>query len=87
MAAGDAPGRDGHWRPGASDLGVVTVDGGKQVTSKGLPLYTFVQDTAVGEAKGEGIASFGGTWHVVMLSGGAASSETSSTTSSSGYDY
>jgi predicted lipoprotein with Yx(FWY)xxD motif len=28
-------------------------------------LYTFSGDTAAGQAHGEGIQSFGGTWHVV----------------------
>jgi predicted lipoprotein with Yx(FWY)xxD motif len=66
---------------GASNLGVVTIAAGKQVTSNGLPIYTFVQDTAAGDAKGEGLQSFGGTWNVVKVSGGAASSGTSSTPS------
>ncbi len=33
-----------------------------QVTLKGLPLYTFVGDTATGTAAGQNIKSFGGTW-------------------------
>jgi len=28
-------------------------------------LYTFSGDTAAGQTQGEGIQSFGGTWHVV----------------------
>jgi predicted lipoprotein with Yx(FWY)xxD motif len=64
---------------GVKDLGVVS--GGDQVTSTGLPLYTFAADAAAGDAKGEGLSSFGGTWHVVKVSGGAATSESSSTTS------
>lgn len=36
-----------------------------QVTLRGMPLYTFAGDNAKGKANGEGIRSFGGTWHVV----------------------
>jgi predicted lipoprotein with Yx(FWY)xxD motif len=36
-----------------------------QVTLRGMPLYTFAGDNAKGKANGEGIKSFGGTWHVV----------------------
>lgn len=68
---------------GVSDISAVTVSSGKQVTSKGLPLYTFANDTAAGDAKGDGLSSFGGTWHVVTIQ--KTASGTSSTTSSSGY--
>ncbi len=33
------------------------------------PLYTFAGDTGPGEAKGEGITSFGGTWYAITRSG------------------
>jgi predicted lipoprotein with Yx(FWY)xxD motif len=36
-----------------------------QVTLRGLPLYRYAGDGASGEANGEGIQSFGGTWHAV----------------------
>lgn len=36
-----------------------------QLTLRGMPLYTFVGDSAKGQANGEGIKSFGGTWHTV----------------------
>jgi len=36
-----------------------------QVTAGGLPLYRFAGDTAAKQAHGQGISSFGGTWHVV----------------------
>ena len=42
-----------------------------QVTLNGLPLYTYANDHATGEANGQGIASFGGTWHAVSASGTA----------------
>lgn len=72
---------------GVTGLAVTSIAAGEQVTSKGLPLYTFAADTATGDAKGDGITSFGGTWHVVKV-GAASSSATSSTTESSGgYKY
>jgi predicted lipoprotein with Yx(FWY)xxD motif len=40
-------------------------DGLLQVTLRGLPLYRFAHDHAAGEVNGEGIESFGGTWHAV----------------------
>jgi predicted lipoprotein with Yx(FWY)xxD motif len=72
---------------GVSGLTAVTISGGKQVADKGLPLYTFANDTAAGEAKGEGLSSFGGTWHVVKVGGTAAASSTTTTSApySSGY--
>ncbi len=65
----------------------VTDDG--QVTHRGLPLYRFAADSAKGEATGEGITSFGGTWHVVNArakakSASAGTSSSSSSSSSSG---
>jgi predicted lipoprotein with Yx(FWY)xxD motif len=43
-------------------FGIITrVDGKKQVTYKGLPLYYFVNDKAPGDTKGQGIA---GVWFV-----------------------
>ncbi len=74
---------------GVTGLTVVTTSAGKQVADKGLPLYTFVNDTAPGDAKGDGLSSFGGTWRVVKVSGAAAPAASSTTTttsrSSSGY--
>jgi predicted lipoprotein with Yx(FWY)xxD motif len=40
-------------------------NGTLQVTLRGLPLYRYSGDSARGEANGNGIKSFGGTWHVV----------------------
>lgn len=40
-----------------------------QVTLGGLPLYHYAADHAKGEANGQGIHSFGGTWHVLPVSG------------------
>jgi predicted lipoprotein with Yx(FWY)xxD motif len=44
-----------------------------QVTLRGLPLYRYSQDHARGEANGEGIKSFGGTWHAVTPAGNTSS--------------
>ncbi|MGH9092096.1 MAG: hypothetical protein ACRDZR_12090 [Acidimicrobiales bacterium] len=50
----------------ASRLGTVAAAGGtRQVTYDHWPLYTYVQDGAPGEATGQGISSFGGTWSTI----------------------
>ncbi len=36
-----------------------------QLTLRGQPLYLFVGDTAAGQANGDGLVSFGGTWRVI----------------------
>jgi predicted lipoprotein with Yx(FWY)xxD motif len=48
-------------------------DGSEQVTYKGMPLYTFTQDQAPGEAKGEGIKDVG-TWTAVTVGSSSNSS-------------
>ena len=58
---------------------------GTQAKDKDLPLYTFVQDTAPGDANGDGIESFGGTWNVVKV--GAAGAATSPSTAARGPGY
>jgi predicted lipoprotein with Yx(FWY)xxD motif len=78
--------------PGVNGLGVASGDSGDQVTSDDLPLYTFQGDTAPGMTKGENLSSFGGTWHVVKVTGAASSGTTPSTATSSsstgsGYNY
>jgi len=52
-------------------------NGTLQVTLNGLPLYRYAGDSAKGDVNGEGIESFGGTWHAVTAS---SSSSTSSPT-------
>lgn len=85
----------GIWHPlrvasgstpsGAESLGTVKrPDGTEQVTYKGMPLYTFAQDTTEGEAKGQGVKDVG-TWSAVTVSSGApVPAATTSTPSSSG---
>lgn len=50
-------------------LGLVRRGSKWQVTINGLPLYFFVGDSRHGEASGEGIHNFGGTWHTLLASG------------------
>jgi predicted lipoprotein with Yx(FWY)xxD motif len=74
---------------GVSSLGVVKrPDGKQQVTYKGMPLYTFAQDTSPGQANGQGLKDVG-TWSAVTTSGsgGQAAPASSSTSTSRGYGY
>lgn len=79
--------------PGISNLAIAMTSAGKEVSYKGLPLHTFVMDKAPGQTNGEGINTFGGTWHVVKLTSttspaGAVPATTTPTTSSGGgYGY
>jgi predicted lipoprotein with Yx(FWY)xxD motif len=61
-------------------------DGATQATFDGHPLYTFVGDTAPGQAKGNGLNAAGGLWHEVTTSG-TASAASSSSGSAGGYGY
>jgi predicted lipoprotein with Yx(FWY)xxD motif len=47
-------------------------DGSMQAAYDGHPLYTYVGDTAPGQAKGNGLNLSGGLWHEVTASGGTA---------------
>jgi predicted lipoprotein with Yx(FWY)xxD motif len=54
----------------ASKLGTTKrSDGTTQVTYAGHPLYTFVEDTKPGEAKGNDTSAFGAQWYALMPSG------------------
>jgi predicted lipoprotein with Yx(FWY)xxD motif len=53
-------------------------DGTTQATFDGHPLYTFVGDTAPGQAKGNGVNANGGLWHEVTTSGSAPAAAPSS---------
>lgn len=58
-------------------VGLLRRAGGKwQVTLRGMPLYRFAGDTAKGQANGEGIVAFGGTWHAVTSAAHPAVSPT-----------
>ena|SRR5487761_1035343 len=65
-------------------------DGSTQETYNGHPLYTYVGDTAPGQAKGNGLTLSGGLWKEIVVSGSAApapSGSSSSSSSGSGYGY
>lgn len=64
-------GRLGTWRRG----GVL------QVTLSGHPLYRFTGDTRKNTATGEGLHSFGGTWHVVTARPGSGTTTSTTPTS------
>ena len=68
-------------------LGTITrPDGTTQATYDGHPLYTFVKDTAPGQAKGNGVNAFGGLWHEMTVSGSTPGASASAThTTSTGY--
>jgi predicted lipoprotein with Yx(FWY)xxD motif len=74
-------------------LGTITrPDGTTQATYDGHPLYTYVGDTAAGQAKGNGLNLSGGLWYEMTVSGAkAATGTTASTPSAStgggGYGY
>jgi predicted lipoprotein with Yx(FWY)xxD motif len=63
-------------------LGTFKNSGVTQVTLNGHPLYTFAGDHGVGVANGNGLKSFGGTWHVVVA--GAAKAATAPGASAGG---
>jgi len=73
-------------------VGTITrSDGSTQATYNGHPLYTYVSDTATGQAKGNGLNLSGGVWHEVTVSGTAApvahSSKSSGSSGSGGGGY
>ena len=59
-------------------------DGSAQASYDGHPLYTYVADTAPGQAKGNGINQSGGIWHEMTASGAAAAASSRSSGGSSG---
>jgi predicted lipoprotein with Yx(FWY)xxD motif len=61
-----------------SDLGTVKGPGGKMVTYKGHPLYTFVSDTSGNPTSGEGVNGF----FLVSPTGSKISKTTTTTTTS-----
>jgi predicted lipoprotein with Yx(FWY)xxD motif len=63
-------------------LGVLHRDGFFQVTLGGRPLYRYAGDTVRGDANGQGIVAFGGTWHVVTASSHKSGSSPMTTGSS-----
>lgn len=66
-------------------IGTITrSDGSTQATYNGHPLYTYVSDSAPGQAKGNGLNLSGGVWHEVTVAGAAAPAAPSSKGSGGG---
>jgi predicted lipoprotein with Yx(FWY)xxD motif len=71
--------RAGHGISGK--VGTLHRNGFFQVTLGGHPLYRFAPDgSKPGAAGGQGIPSFGGTWHVVVTAAGTGTTPTAPTT-------
>jgi predicted lipoprotein with Yx(FWY)xxD motif len=67
-------------------VGTITrADGTKQATYDGHPLYTYVGDTAAGQAKGNGLNLSGGLWWEMTVSG--AKPAATSGSGGGGYGY
>ena len=64
---------------------VMRPNGQMQVTYKGEPLYSFVEDAKRGDVKGEGFRDVG-VWHAASPAPAAAST-TTTTTTPGGYTY
>jgi predicted lipoprotein with Yx(FWY)xxD motif len=56
-------------------------NGTLQATYNGHPLYTYVSDTAPGQAKGNGVNLSGGIWHEATVTGSAPAAPASSSSS------
>lgn len=101
VACTSAGGCSSFWPPLLASSGTPTASGslpgalavfdganGKQVTYNGHPLYTFSEDKAPGDTKGEGFMNL---WHVAtpglaVLTGGSAAPQATAT-SGGGYGY
>ncbi len=69
----------------ASLLGTVKNSAGDlYVTYDGWPLYTYAGDSGPGQANGEAITGFGGTWYVLSTSGSPVTSSHPQSGSGSG---
>lgn len=76
---------------GVSSLGTVMRPdgGGRQVTYRGMPLYTFADDKAPGDAAGNGFHDVG-VWRAVTIgaaTGGSSGGSTGGSSGGGGYGY
>jgi predicted lipoprotein with Yx(FWY)xxD motif len=69
----------------ASLLATMPANGETYPTYHGWLLYEFAGDSAAGQANGEGIHSFGGTWYALNASGEPVMPASTASSSSSGY--
>jgi len=69
----------------ASLLATMPANGETYPTYHGWLLYEFAGDSAAGQANGEGIHSFGGTWYALNASGEPVMPAGATSSSSSGY--
>ena len=60
-------------------------NGINQLTINGHPLYTYLADSSAGEATGNGLKSFGGTWWVLSGAGAEVALKSGSSSSGSGW--
>jgi predicted lipoprotein with Yx(FWY)xxD motif len=60
-------------------------DGETYPTYNGWLMYEYASDSGPGQANGQGIQSFGGTWYVLSPSGNPITTATTSTSGGSGY--
>jgi predicted lipoprotein with Yx(FWY)xxD motif len=63
---------------------ITGVDGAKQVTLNGLPLYTFTADKKAGDTTGQG---YGGIWWVIGTNGAKITAASSSAPAQGGNGY
>ncbi len=69
----------------SSLLGTVKgADGKMEVTYNGWPLYTFIGDSSAGQAKGQALTNFGGTWYVLNTAGNPVTAKATSAGSGGG---
>jgi predicted lipoprotein with Yx(FWY)xxD motif len=69
----------------AALLGTTTrSDGTKQLTYAGHPLYYFAEDQEQGQAKGQGVNSFGAHWYVLGSTGAAIKAASSASSEGGG---
>jgi predicted lipoprotein with Yx(FWY)xxD motif len=72
---------------GVTGLGTITVAGGKQVTYKGMPLYTFTGDSAAGQTHGQGVKDTWGTWFTIVTKAPAGGATTTTAAGGGGIGF